>query len=638
MTGNHAPLRDGDPRRLGRYTVIGRLGEGGMGTVYLATAPDGVPVAVKVVRIDLAHDEQFRRRFRSEVNRARQVPPFCTAEVLDAAPDDERPYLVVEYVDGPSLAAVVRDRGPLSQANLHGLAIGVATALTAIHGAGVVHRDLKPNNVLLAAGSPKVIDFGIAHSPQATTGHTRTDQVVGTVAYMAPERFGPESSGSTTPAADIFSWGAVIAYAGTGRNPFGSDAAPVVAARILTQPPDLTGLSGPLRDLVEQALAKDPAERPTARELIDRLLTAAPAQSALARQPELLAAVEEAQATDVATALDGAGSPGTVAAPGAAPAHPAPPSPAAPSPGAGVGAGAGLSTDATTRFDDGAVPHVPAAAAPVAAAAAPLPVSPAPAGDGPTSGPPPAPPGPSSGRWGRVTLVVVAVVALVTSLTVAGLMYGVIPLPDRSPQAQSSSSAAPTSPAASPSGAADQVLFFDRLTSENRWQPREDKDNDTTCAFQNALVVTRQSVGSYRCPGARDQLTDFTMTVDVRLQTAASCAGIWFRFDTGGYVLRVCADGYYVLTHGVGGPSAVTTVGTYPFAALLGVNDLVKVGIVAKGPDMTFTRDGQPLGTYKDPTFDVGRVVLGIFPDPKTTADPPFSVAFTNIEVRVPTP
>jgi serine/threonine protein kinase len=132
-----------------------------MGTVYLAHTPDGVPVAVKVVRSDLAHDEEFRRRFRSEVSRARQVPPFCTAEVLDADPDHERPYLVVEYVDGPSLATVVKERGPLSQANLHGLAIGVATALTAIHGAGVIHRDLKPNNVLLAAGSPKVIDFGI---------------------------------------------------------------------------------------------------------------------------------------------------------------------------------------------------------------------------------------------------------------------------------------------------------------------------------------------------------------------------------------------------------------------------------------------------------------------------------------------
>ncbi|MCW6010311.1 protein kinase, partial [Micromonospora sp. CPCC 205371] len=141
-----APLRPSDPARLGRYELLGRLGEGGMGTVYLARGADGRLVALKVVRADVLDDE-FRRRFRSEVNRARQVPPFCTAEVLDADPDHERPYLVVEYVDAPNLSTVVEERGPLSPANLHSFAIGVATALTAIHGAGVIHRDLKPSNV-----------------------------------------------------------------------------------------------------------------------------------------------------------------------------------------------------------------------------------------------------------------------------------------------------------------------------------------------------------------------------------------------------------------------------------------------------------------------------------------------------------
>ena len=152
-----------------------------------------------MIRADLAPDDEFRRRFRSEVNRARQVPPFCTAEVLDADPDHEPPYLVVEYVDGPSLAdGGRRARAAHRRPTCTALAIGVATALTAIHGAGVIHRDLKPSNVLLAPGSPKVIDFGIARAVEATSQHTRTDQMVGTVAYMAPERFGSDA-GAASP-------------------------------------------------------------------------------------------------------------------------------------------------------------------------------------------------------------------------------------------------------------------------------------------------------------------------------------------------------------------------------------------------------------------------------------------------------
>ncbi|WP_245665320.1 serine/threonine-protein kinase [Actinoplanes subtropicus] len=274
MDGLHrvAPLRRSDPEWLGGYRLSGRLGSGGMGVVYLAADRYGDPVAIKLVHAVLADDPEFLGRFRSEVNRARQVPSFCTAEVLDADLDHHPPYLVVEFVDGPSLTEVVKEYGPLRPAALHSLAVGVATALTAIHGAGVIHRDLKPGNVLLAPGSPKVIDFGLARAFEATSQHTRTDQMVGTVSYMAPERFTAEPAVAPTPAADVFAWGCVVAYAGTGRTPFHGDSPSATAAKILTQPPHLAGLPEPLRGVVELALAKDPAERPTAREILDLLL------------------------------------------------------------------------------------------------------------------------------------------------------------------------------------------------------------------------------------------------------------------------------------------------------------------------------------------------------------------------------
>jgi serine/threonine protein kinase len=170
----------------------------------------------------------------------------------------------------------VQERGPLSGPALQSVAVGIATALTAIHGAGVIHRDLKPANVLFALGGIKVIDFGIARAFEATSRHTRTDQMVGTVAYMAPERFEPEHGAEVTAAADVFAWGAVLTYAATGRTPFGAETSAATAMRILTQPPDTTGVPEPLRSLVERTLAKRPTDRPTARELLDWLLGGRP--------------------------------------------------------------------------------------------------------------------------------------------------------------------------------------------------------------------------------------------------------------------------------------------------------------------------------------------------------------------------
>jgi eukaryotic-like serine/threonine-protein kinase len=265
------PLHPAEATNLGPYELLGRLGRGGMGAVYLGRSPDGRKVAIKVIRAELS-DRELRARFRSEVNRLRQVPSFSTAAVLDANLDHDPAYLVVEYVDGPSLADVVRDRGPMSREQLHGVAIGITTALSAIHGAGVIHRDLKPENVLLPVGGVKVIDFGIARSLDVTSAHTSTDQMVGTVAYMAPERFASDGSNTVTPAADIFAWGVMVAYAATGRTPFAADSPPATAMKILSRPPNLTGLHQPMRDLVERALAKEPSHRPTARQLLDALL------------------------------------------------------------------------------------------------------------------------------------------------------------------------------------------------------------------------------------------------------------------------------------------------------------------------------------------------------------------------------
>ncbi|MFG2085548.1 MULTISPECIES: serine/threonine-protein kinase [unclassified Spirillospora] len=255
-------------RQVGPYRLLRELGRGGMGTVHLAEAPDGRRVAIKIINREMTGTPDFRERFRREVTAARQVRPFCTAPVLDANMDGEPFYVVTEYIQGPTLERVVSSHGPLSGSDLDGLAVGVATALAAIHSAGVVHRDLKPENILLSPFGPRVIDFGIARRLGTDHRITRAGQSMGTPAFMAPEGLVDEP---ITAAADVFSWGSVMAYAGTGRLPFNGENVGEVLYKTVYGEPRLDGLKPPLRDVVARALAKDPAARPTSSQLLQDL-------------------------------------------------------------------------------------------------------------------------------------------------------------------------------------------------------------------------------------------------------------------------------------------------------------------------------------------------------------------------------
>ncbi|WP_462188155.1 MULTISPECIES: protein kinase domain-containing protein [unclassified Frankia] len=267
------PLNPHEPRSVGPYVLLSRLGVGGMGTVYLARNRAGRRVAIKVIRPDLAADEEFRRRFRAEVEAARKVAPFCTAEVLDADPNAPAPYLVTEFIDGVRLDMQV-DKGPLTSSILTGLAVGVATALTAIHSAGLVHRDLKPSNVMLSLSGPRVIDFGIAQALEGAKAKP-TAWGFGSAGWMAPEQVHGQPIG---PEADVFAWGILIAYAGTGRHPFGDGTDIDLGMRIVGSAPDLRGLPQPLVGLVSAALAKHPDDRPSARDLLLRLIAQPPSR------------------------------------------------------------------------------------------------------------------------------------------------------------------------------------------------------------------------------------------------------------------------------------------------------------------------------------------------------------------------
>ncbi|KAF4407638.1 protein kinase domain-containing protein [Streptomyces lycii] len=275
------PLTAGDPVRVGRYRLLARLGQGGMGRVYLGRSPGGRAVAVKVVRDALLRDEGFRRRFVREVEAARRVTGFFTAAVVDADPEGEPAWLATEYVPGLSLRDAVARHGVWPEEGVRGLGAALAEALAAVHAADLVHRDLKPSNVLLAPDGPRVIDFGIS-AAAGDTALTQTGVVIGTPGFIPPEQLRHDSSG---PAGDVFALGAVLAYAAAGVGPFGSGASHAVNYRVVHEDPDLGGLPPALADVVARCLAKDPAQRPAVAWLLEELGESEPAADGRVRQP-----------------------------------------------------------------------------------------------------------------------------------------------------------------------------------------------------------------------------------------------------------------------------------------------------------------------------------------------------------------
>ncbi|MFJ2826228.1 PQQ-binding-like beta-propeller repeat protein [Streptomyces sp. NPDC087263] len=261
-------LRETDPRRIGPYEVLGRLGAGGMGEVYLAESRAGLRLAVKVVRAEHAQDRTFRARFRQEVRAAQTVggSGTYTARVIDADPEGERPWMATEFVEGPNLRDAVLDVGPLPQDAVLTFAAALGEALAAIHAKGMVHRDLKPSNILLAPDGPRVIDFGIVRALEATA-MTRTGTMVGSVGYVSPEQI--RNGSEVGPPSDVFALGAVLAYASSGREPFGEGQDSVILLRIVTRDFDLSGVPARVLPLVEACLREEPGDRPTPEEVVE---------------------------------------------------------------------------------------------------------------------------------------------------------------------------------------------------------------------------------------------------------------------------------------------------------------------------------------------------------------------------------
>ncbi|BAJ30044.1 MULTISPECIES: serine/threonine-protein kinase [Kitasatospora] len=459
------PLEPGDPRQLGDYRLLGRLGAGGMGAVYLGRTPGGRTVAVKAVQPALARDAQFRERFRQEVAAARRVGGSWTAPVLDADTEGELPWVATGFVAGPSLTDAVREHGPLPEPTVRLLGVGLAEALAHVHGLGLVHRDVKPSNVLLTLDGPRLIDFGIARALDESSGLTQTGHVVGSPGYMSPEQAQGQPAG---PASDVFSLGAVLALAATGRPPFGDGVSgAVLLYRVLHEQPDLAALDYPLRTVILACMAKNPAARPTPGQLRDRLDPDHDAAGRLGRSnwlpADLAAAVGRTAVRLLDLETDGHPPSAAPSAPPSAPVHPPvqPPLPPA-QPLAAQATQAGFGPADPAAFDPAAF------------------------------GPPPKRPG----RGRRIALLTAA------ALLLAGLGgYGVARLADNSGGSGGSGSAAatgapgpaPEQSTPEPSGSASGSASDD---------PSDDPSEEPSDGPSTENVVPEAFVGMWRGDGA----------------------------------------------------------------------------------------------------------------------------------------
>ncbi|MEU2128911.1 serine/threonine-protein kinase [Streptomyces sp. NPDC018352] len=454
-----------DPRAIGAYRLLGRLGAGGMGQVYLARSDRGRTVAIKLVRGELAEEQEFRDRFRHEVRAARQVGSVWTAPVLDADTEAAVPWVATGYVAGPSLHATVTGRartpegaasgayGPLPERSVHILGAGLAHALQDIHAAGIVHRDLKPSNILLTIDGPRVIDFGIARALDTVIDGavTRTGALVGSPGFMSPEQVRGER---VTPACDVFCLGSVLAYASTGRLPFGpSDSNPHAQMfRIAQEEPDLTGVPVDLVELVRDCLHKDPAARPTTDAILERLAGGDTAEPWL---PGALIAQLGRHAVELLDSEDPEESPAEAApqAPNTpqAPPEPAPPAPTAvPTPAPAYGY--------PPHPGQGFGPQQP----PAGYGYPPQPQHPQPGfGNTPPYGPgpgyPTAPqqPAPEPARRRRGSTIALVAVALLVAVGAGGSVYALMNGKPVNPTPGPTGSASPTDPSSDSPGTDD---------------------------------------------------------------------------------------------------------------------------------------------------------------------------------------